>query len=92
MDEWRRQGSGTKSKHTRMQHLTSGVSSAVDWDTTRTSAAVSANVATAQAITGHATTSAMWWAALQSQDHSTATHWRSALIAKEITSRSPAGT
>jgi hypothetical protein len=49
------------------------------------------NVATAQAITGPATTSAILQDALQISDHSAATRWRSALIVKQITSHSVAG-
>jgi len=84
-------GSGTESKRTRTKDLTAGVNSAAGGATLRTSAAASPNVATAQAITGRATTNAMWWDALQSRDHSAATHWRSAQIAKDTISRSAEG-
>jgi len=84
-------GVGTKSKRTRTKDLTAGASSAPDGATSRTSAAASPNVDTAQAITGQPTTSAMWWDALQRGDHSAASRWRSAPIAGEITSDSAAG-
>jgi len=67
------------------------MSSAVGGATSRTSAAASPNEATAQVISGQATTNAMWWDALQSRDHSAATRWRSAQIAKEIISHLAAG-
>jgi len=67
------------------------MSSAVDGATSRRSAAASPHAATAQAITAQVTTSAMWWDALQSRDHSAATRWRSALIAREVTPHSAAG-
>jgi len=87
----RRRGCGTESKCKRTRCLPAGVSSAVGGATSRTSVTASANGATAQAITAQATTSAMWRDAMQSRDHSVATCWRSALIAKKITSHSAAG-
>jgi len=52
-------GVWTESKRTQMRDLTAGATSAVGGATSKTSAAASPNVATAQAITGQATTSAM---------------------------------
>jgi len=74
-----------------MRALTGGVSSAVGGVTYRISEATSPSIATAQAITGQATTSAMLWGVRHSRDHSAATRWRSAPIAKEITLRAAAG-
>ena len=75
----------------RTKDLIAGVSSAAGGATLRTNAAASPNVATSQAITGRATTNTMRWDALQFRDHSAATHWRSALIAKATISGSAAG-
>ena len=74
-----------------MQSLAVAVSSAVDGATKRISAATSHSVATAQVITGYATTSAMQWGLRQRTDHTAAKHWRSAPIGKEIMLRSAAG-
>jgi len=79
-------GVWTESKRIRMRDLTAGAGSVLGGATSKTNAAASPNVATAQAITGQATTSAMWWDALQCRDHAVATRWRSYLIATEIIS------
>jgi hypothetical protein len=74
-----------------MRALTPGVSSAVDGATSKTCAAGCPSVATAQEITVHATTNAMLCGVWQSRDHSVATGWKSAPIAKEIILSSAAG-
>jgi len=87
----RGRGCGTESTRTQTRDLAPGLSSAVGGAMSRTSVAASPNVAISQAITGQTTTSAIWWDALLSRDHSAATVWRSALIAKEIRSNSAEG-
>ena len=90
MASWQ-QGSGAYSKRTRTKDRTAGVSKAFGGATMRTRVAASSNVATAQAITGQATTNAIRWDAVESRDHSAATHWGTALIVRKIITRLTAG-